>query len=99
MVQPEENILLTPPIYWPFVSAAENAPREIVNAPMVSSKRADGTLYYEFDFDAFEAAITPQTRLFIMTNPHNPVGRAYTRAELEKIAEICLRHNIIICSR
>ncbi len=98
VVKPDENVLLTLPIYWPFVSAAKRAPREIVNVHMVSTKKADGTLYYEIDFDAFEAAITPQTRLFILSNPHNPVGRVYTRDELEKMAEICLRHNIVICS-
>ena len=55
-------------------------------------------LRYEIDFDAFEAAITPQTKLFILCNPHNPLGRVWTRAELEKLAEICLRHDLIICA-
>jgi cysteine-S-conjugate beta-lyase len=52
----------------------------------------------EIDFDAFEAAITPETRLFILCNPHNPVGRVFEGWELEKLAEICIRHNLIICS-
>jgi len=53
---------------------------------------------YEIDFDAFEAAIGVRTRLFLLCNPHNPIGRVYTRAELEQLAEICLRHDVIICS-
>lgn len=53
---------------------------------------------YEIDFDAFEAAITPQTRLFLLCSPHNPVGRVWERWELEKMADICLRHNVVICS-
>jgi cystathionine beta-lyase len=55
-------------------------------------------LRYEIDYDAFEAAITPRTGLFILCNPHNPVGRSYTREELTCLAEICLRHNLIICA-
>ena len=53
---------------------------------------------YDIDFDAFEAAITPRTKVFILCNPHNPVGRMWSRADLERLAEICLRHNILICS-
>lgn len=95
--KPGEQVLLQRPIYWPFVSAAEAAPREIVFVPMVTTIE-NGIIRYEVDFDAFEAAITPQTRLFILSNPHNPVGRVYERWELERMAEICLRHNILICS-
>ena len=43
-------------------------------------------------------SITPATRVFILCNPHNPVGRVFRREELEKMAEICLRHNVLICS-
>jgi cystathionine beta-lyase len=50
------------------------------------------------DFDAIEAAITPRTKLWMFCNPHNPVGRAYTRAELERVADLCLRHDLIIIS-
>jgi cystathionine beta-lyase len=53
---------------------------------------------YEVDFESFEKAITPQTKIFILCNPHNPVGRVFTRVELEKMAEVCLRHGVVICS-
>jgi len=53
---------------------------------------------YQLDLDAFERAITERTRLFLLCSPHNPIGRAWTAAELEQLAEICLRHNVIICS-
>jgi cystathionine beta-lyase len=53
---------------------------------------------YIIDFDRFEAAITPETRLFLLCNPHNPVGRVFQNDELEKLAQICLRHNLTICS-
>jgi cystathionine beta-lyase len=53
---------------------------------------------YEIEFDRFERAITDRTRIFILCNPHNPVGRVFTQSELETIAEICLRHGLVICS-
>ncbi|MCS6908898.1 MAG: aminotransferase class I/II-fold pyridoxal phosphate-dependent enzyme, partial [Anaerolineales bacterium] len=46
----------------------------------------------------FEQALAPDTRLFILCNPHNPTGRVFRRAELERLAEICLRHGVAICS-
>jgi cystathionine beta-lyase len=51
---------------------------------------------YEIDFDVFERAITSTTRAFLLCNPHNPVGRVYTRPELERLAEICLRRGLTI---
>jgi cysteine-S-conjugate beta-lyase len=53
---------------------------------------------YAIDFDAFEAAITEKTRIFILCNPHNPVGRVFSQEELERLSAICLRHNVLICS-
>jgi cystathionine beta-lyase len=58
------------------------------------ARRADGR--YEIDFDAFERAITPATTACLLCNPHNPVGRVYTRAELEALAAICLRRGLTI---
>jgi cystathionine beta-lyase len=55
-------------------------------------------LRYTLDEAAFEAAIQANTRLFILCNPHNPVGRAFTRHELTRMAEISLRHDLVICS-
>ncbi|MFN2154482.1 MAG: aminotransferase class I/II-fold pyridoxal phosphate-dependent enzyme [Anaerolineae bacterium] len=53
---------------------------------------------YEVEIDAYEAAMTDRTQLFVLCNPHNPVGRVYERGELERMAEICLRHDVVICS-
>ncbi len=53
---------------------------------------------YCFDFDAMEAAITPDTRSFILCNPHNPVGRVFTREELTKLVEFCRRHKLLMVS-
>lgn len=91
---PEAGILLQTPLYPPILTAYEKVGLSRQVNELV--RRPDGS--YEVDLDSFEAAITPQTRLFTLCNPHNPVGRVFTRAELEGMAEICLRHDITICS-
>ncbi|HZY40984.1 MAG TPA: MalY/PatB family protein, partial [Anaerolineae bacterium] len=91
---PGEAMLIQPPIYPPMVMAAAATQRRRVDAPLVCE--SDGT--YRIDRDVFEAAITADTRLFLLCNPHNPTGRVFRRDELEKLAEICLKHNIVICS-
>jgi cystathionine beta-lyase len=63
---------------------------------MELTRRPDGQ--YEVDLDRFRTAITPRTRIFVLCNPHNPVGRVFGRDELEAMAEICLRHDMIICA-
>lgn len=93
----DHSILVQPPIYPPFLSAPTNFNQRLAYAPLrvtTSGQR----MHYEIDYDAFEAAITPDTRVFMLCNPHNPVGRMYTRVELERLADICLRHNLTIVS-
>lgn len=94
IAQPGAGVLIQTPVYPPFFSAPADA--GLVLQEMELTRGSDGA--YSIDFDAFEAAITPETRMFILCNPHNPVGRVFTRFELEKMAEICMRHNLIICS-
>lgn len=91
---PADGILIQPPVYPPIVGTPAYNGSVHQESPLV--RRGDGI--YEIDFDGFEAAITPQTRVFILCNPHNPVGRAFSRDELERLAAICLRHDIVICS-
>jgi cystathionine beta-lyase len=92
-----DSVLLSTPIYFPFLNAI-NAQERVLNDVPLTQTRTNGLLHYEIDFDALEAAITPQTKLLMLCNPHNPVGRVYTRAELERLADICLRHDLIISS-
>lgn len=86
--------LVQTPIYPPFLSAPGNAGLTRVDNELL--RRADGS--YAIDFDAFEAAISDRTRVFMLCNPHNPVGRVYRKDELERLAEICLRHHVLISS-
>jgi cystathionine beta-lyase len=89
-----DGLLIQTPVYPPFLRLAENA--GLLAQEMELTCQADGS--YAIDWDVFEAAITPQTRVFVLCNPHNPVGRVFRREELERIAEICLRKGVLICS-
>jgi cystathionine beta-lyase len=96
--KPGDGILMSMPAYGPFLHVPENRERfpQMVNMARVDDDAS--TFHYEMDFDALEAAINPQTSLYFFCNPHNPVGKVFTRTELERVAEICLKNNIIIGS-
>jgi cysteine-S-conjugate beta-lyase len=95
-----DGVLMQPPVYFPFLGVHENLGFTRQFAPLV--KVTDGNIIrYEIDFDAFEAAMGSEdarTRLFLFCNPHNPTGNAFTKNDLSRLAEICLRHNVLICS-
>ena len=92
--EPNGSVLVQTPVYFPFLSAPENA--GMTRDEMELTRLEDGT--YAIDMQAFDSAIKDNTRLFILCNPHNPVGRVLHQDELECMAEICLRHNVVICS-
>jgi len=81
------------PVYPPFLTAPKNSRRALVTVPLAQVGER-----WELDLERFEASITPSTRLFLLCNPHNPVGRVFTRAELEALAAVCERHDVVICS-
>ncbi len=91
---PGDGVLVQTPVYPPMLSAAHCA--SMIRQEMQLTREANGN--YSIDFDAFESAISDRTRVFILCNPHNPVGRAFRRDELMRMAEICLRHGVIVCS-
>ena len=92
--KPNGEVLMQTPVYFPFFWAPGYTGMKRVDNPLLVNENGR----YEIDFEAFEAAITPNTALFMLCNPHNPVGRVFNRAELTRLAEICLRHHIPICS-
>jgi len=91
---PGDGMLVQTPIYPPILRVPGNV--GLTCDEMELTRQPDG--YYTIDFDLFEKTITGRTRIFVLCNPHNPVGRAFQRQELERMAEICLRHNVVICS-
>ncbi len=94
VTRPGDGVLVQTPIYYPILRVPQNV--GLVLHGMELTRRPDGQ--YEIDLDRFEATITDRTRILILCNPHNPVGRVFRRDELERMAEICLRHNVLICS-
>jgi cysteine-S-conjugate beta-lyase len=91
--EPGDAVFTATPIYPPFFSAPRNSGREVVSAPM--EREGDRWVW---DFDRVEAALTPRTRLLMLCSPHNPVGRVFSRGELETIAAIAEHRNLVICS-
>ncbi|GAB1419997.1 PatB family C-S lyase [Anaerolineales bacterium] len=98
-VKPGHRVLIQPPVYGPFHKAAKNQNIEALKVPMVYKDSGDGIFTYEMDFDAFEAAASQEdVSLFILCNPHNPLGTMYTEEELLRFGEICLKHNVLLVS-
>ncbi len=95
--EPGDGVLMQTPVYPPFLSAPASHDRFAQHAPLALVHDGDA-LRYEIDFDVFEQSITDRTALFLLCNPHNPTGVTYSRAEQIRMAEICIRHNIVICS-
>lgn len=88
-----DEILCVTPVYPPFMSSPANQRRRTVAVPMVKNGAR-----WEMDFAALERAITPRSRAFFLCSPHNPVGRAFTQAELAQLADFCVRHNLTLIS-
>ena len=90
-----DAVLIQQPVYYPFSEVITDNGRRLVSNDLVLGD--DGK--YHIDFADFEAKITKEgVKLFLFCSPHNPVGRVWTREELERIADICLRHRVIIVS-
>jgi len=90
---PGDEVLTSIPIYPPFLSAPGNQERKLAKFEMAIDKNR-----WVFDFDAFENAISKKSKLFILCNPHNPLGRIFSRDELLTVAELCTKHDLVICS-
>ncbi|MBT8331754.1 MAG: PatB family C-S lyase, partial [Deltaproteobacteria bacterium] len=88
-----DDIMTAVPVYPHFLTAPQNSRRRLIKVPL---HEADN--HWTFDFDRLEKAITPHTRMFLLCNPHNPVGRVFSRDELNTLAAICDKYDIIICS-
>jgi cystathionine beta-lyase len=91
---PGGSVLVQTPVYPPMLAAAHHAGMN--RQEMTLTQESDGS--YVIDFDAFDDAVTDTTRMFLLCNPHNPTGRVFTRQELERMAQTCLRRGVVICS-
>ena len=93
--QENDAVLIQPPVYYPFKEVVEDNHRRLVNNTLVLG--GDGT--YTIDYEDFEKKIIEENvKLFILCNPHNPVGRVWTKEELERLGDICLKHGVFVVS-
>ncbi|WP_345993565.1 PatB family C-S lyase [Sulfurimonas sp. HSL-1716] len=89
-----DKIIVQTPVYPPFFKSVVRHNRKVLFNPL--KREEDGM--YVFDLDDLLSKIDKDTKLLLLCSPHNPVGRVWKREELEKIAQICLKHNIVVFS-
>jgi cystathionine beta-lyase len=90
---PGDKVILQPPVYYPMKNAIFNNGRQMVENPL---KIVNGR--YVMDYEDLEKKIDGRTKMIILCSPHNPVGRVWTRSELEQLVEVCERKDIVIVS-
>jgi cysteine-S-conjugate beta-lyase len=89
-----DGIIVQPPVFFEFRQIIRKNNREVIKNPL---KLVDGR--YEIDFDDLEEkTVVPSNKLLILCNPHNPVGRVWTKEELQKINEVCQQNNVLVIS-
>nr|WP_321451991.1 PatB family C-S lyase [uncultured Carboxylicivirga sp.] len=92
LTEPGDGIIINTPVYPPFHSVVSDNGRKLIKNSLIQENGK-----YVFDYESFEMeAAKSSTKLFILCNPHNPVGRAWSKVELQKINEICIKHNVIV---
>jgi cystathionine beta-lyase len=91
--RPGDKIIVQPPVYFPFFSAAESHGRIIQYNQLKETEES-----WVMDLESLTGSIDDKTRMIILSNPHNPVGRAWTPGELTRLSEICLKNNIVVVS-
>lgn len=91
--EPGDEIIIQPPVYPPFHGAVTDHGRKLVFNNLLENQEG-----WVMDYEGLRRIITPATRMLILSNPHNPVGRAWRREELEALADICHEKGIVILS-
>lgn len=92
--EPGDKVIIQKPVYYPFFVSIKNNHCEIVDNPL---KYVNGR--YVMDFDDLEVKTQdPKAKVLILCSPHNPVGRVWTKEELSRLGEICLRNKVIVLS-
>jgi cystathionine beta-lyase len=90
--QPGDNVLIQSPVYYPFYSVVEDNDRKLVKSELVYENGR-----YSIDFADFEQKIVDnQVKMFLLCSPHNPVGRVWTKDELNTIGDICAKHGVYV---
>jgi len=90
---PGDRVLVQPPVYPPFISLVRDCGRELVENRL---KERDGR--YEIDFAGLERQMKKGVRLFLFCSPHNPVGRVWTKDEIARVGELCVKYDVVLAS-
>lgn len=93
MTDPGDKIVVQPPVYFPFFNAVTNHGRELVYNQLVEEQGS-----YRIDFDHLESQFRNGAKMFFFCHPHNPVGRVWSREELEYLADLCVRYGVLVIS-
>jgi cysteine-S-conjugate beta-lyase len=93
---PGDSVITLTPVYPPFLAVHADAEKRLITVPLAHDEVTGGG--WEIDFDALERAVRPDTKVFLFCNPHNPVGRVWSREDVEKVADFCLRHDLLFVS-
>ncbi len=94
-----EGVIVQTPVYNCFFSSIRNNGCTVIENPLICQDCGNGEFTYSIDFDDLRKKVqNPEATLLLLCNPHNPAGRAWTRGELEKIAEICREGNVRVVS-
>ncbi len=92
--KPGEGVIIQSPVYYPFKNSIENNGRTVIDNPLVREGNS-----YKMNFSQLEdIASRDDVSLMLLCSPHNPVGRVWTKEELKKVGDICLRHNVVLLS-
>ena len=88
-----DGVVIQPPVYGPFFRAVKMFDRTLVENPLLRTERG-----WEMDFDLLEKQFADGAKLMILCNPHNPVGRVWSREELQHLVDLAARHGVIVVS-
>ena len=91
----DDGVIVQPPVYFPFLSVANNTGRHLIENPLVLTLDSLGHSTYQIDFEHFEAC-AKQAKILLLCSPHNPVGRVWSQHELQKLLAIAKQHQLII---
>lgn len=92
LTKEEECVLINNPVYYPFSEVINDNNRKVVSSNLINNNG-----HYEIDFKDFEQKIVDNhIRLYLLCSPHNPVGRVWSKEELDRMVEICKKHNVFI---
>ncbi|KAG6040590.1 hypothetical protein E4U41_007783 [Claviceps citrina] len=101
-IEPGDEVIIFEPFFDQYISNIEMPGGKVVHVPLqppaTGATKTSSAADWTVDFDELENAITPRTKMIVLNTPHNPVGKVFSKEELQKIGDLCVKHEIIILS-